>query len=169
MCEDSIRRLEGIGDAFGLAEGWVYLAGALELEGEVEQARNYYSQAKEVFQEKEIHGFAIDAQAGLARCLLKLNRAEQARMHAQEMQDYLSLHGAQSLEFPLAAYLVCAEVFNAAGDSEKAGVALQEGFQELTTRAERISELTWRQNYLENVPENRALRQLYQQRFDAPA
>ena len=167
--EEAIRELEVTGDVFGLTEGLVYLAGALELEDEVEQASQLFSQAKEVFQGKEMHGYAIDAQAGLARCLLKLSRTEQARLQAGEVLDYLSLHGTQSLEFPLAAYLACAEVLDAVGDQERSAIALRKGFQELTDRAGRISEPAWRQNFLENVPENHTLRQLYQQRFGTPA
>jgi len=167
--EEAIRELEVTGDVFGLTEGLVYLAGALELENEVEQASQLFSQAKEVFQGKEMHGYAIDAQAGLARCLLRLSRTEQARLQAGEVLDYLSLHGTQSLEFPLAAYLACAEVLDAVGDQERSAIALRKGFQELTDRAGRISEPAWRQNFLENVPENHTLRQLYQQRFGTPA
>jgi hypothetical protein len=55
------------------------------------------------------------------------------------------------------AYESCALVFESAGDSAAHQAIVEASYGELMKRAQRISDDTWRDSYLHNVPEHRAL------------
>ena len=65
--------------------------------------------------------------------------------------------GTHGMEFASRAYLTCADVFDAVGESELARAAVEEGYHELIQRADKISNADWRTSFLENVPEHRTL------------
>ncbi|MCI0521797.1 MAG: tetratricopeptide repeat protein, partial [Chloroflexi bacterium] len=155
--ELAITELRETDDAFGQAAGFLYLAQALEQCGEVKQAEHFFSQAFDLYQQIEMPGNAKDAQAGLARCLSQQGQLAQASALADAIWRRLDEYGGQSLEFPREAYLTCATIFLQTNRQELALTCLQKGVQDLQSRAEKISDPTWRQSFLENVPEHRAL------------
>lgn len=61
------------------------------------------------------------------------------------------------MEFPLMAYLACGKAFETCGKDGDAKTALKMGYDELMTRAEKISDESWRKSFLENIPEHRQL------------
>ena len=97
------------------------------------------------------------------RCALVLRDLDTARRYSAELWNYLRLHGTQGMEFPLRAYLTCAEAYTALGDSDIARKAIESGYNELIARAEKISKMEWGRSYLYNVPEHRAIIELWEQ------
>ena len=83
-----------------------------------------------------------------------LGNLEDARASTAELWQRLSEDGGEGMEFSILAYETCAHVFEASGDLERAGQAFEQGYEELRARAERIGDLTWREAFLENVPEH---------------
>ena len=62
------------------------------------------------------------------------------------------------MEFPSRVFLCVADVFKALevpGISE--GEVISAGYDDLMRRAEKISDATWRQSFLENAVENKAI------------
>jgi hypothetical protein len=57
--------------------------------------------------------------------------------------------------------LTCAQVFEAAGEADHPRMALQAGYQELLGQAEMISNLEWREAYLQNIPEHSQITELW--------
>jgi predicted ATPase/class 3 adenylate cyclase len=155
--EQALRELVEISDRFGEAAGRSYLGLVCELAGDANQAVHYFTAAATQFDDIGARGYAADARAGLARNELQRARRQDAHQAASEVWDYLNQHGPQGLEFPMRAYLTCAEVFAAVGLPVQAQAARAAGYQELHTRAARISNAAWRQSYLENIPEHHAL------------
>jgi tetratricopeptide (TPR) repeat protein len=156
--------LAAMGDAFAQAAGLSYLALALEQSGDAADAGQNFAQARELFSAIGVHSFAADARAGQARSALALGRADEAREHVEAVRDYLQGHGAQGMELPVRAYLTCAEVFEALGDSNQSRAAVEEGYHELMQRADKIGDLEWRSSFIENVPEHRAIRDKWKQK-----
>ncbi len=99
----------------------------------------------------------MDALAGVARCTLAQGDFEIARRSAAQVWTYLKEQGSQALEFPIWAYLTCAQVFEAIGQVEDCHAALEKGCQELQQRAAKISDAEWRGSFLENVAEHRTI------------
>jgi len=155
--EQAIRELATIGDRFGQAAGQSYLGLIAEQSGEAAHAAQHFAAACAQFDEIGARSFAADARAGLARSQLQLDRLPDAQQLASEVWNYLQQHGPQGLEFPMRAYSTCAEIFAAGGAATEAQAALAAGYQELQTRAAKISDAAWRQSFLENIPEHRAL------------
>ena len=106
--------------------------------------------------------FATQTDAGLARCACERGEMALANQHALAVWDYLQGHGGYGLEFPLLAYLACVEVFRATGEAVLARKALDAGYAELISQAERISDPAWRSSYLENVWEHHTLAAMYE-------
>jgi hypothetical protein len=65
------------------------------------------------------------------------------------------------MEFPVLAYLTCADVFKAAGGHKTANRAIEAGYSELMRRADRVGDTGWRRSFLEQVPEHRRLMELW--------
>jgi predicted ATPase len=148
---------EALKDAFAQASAHAYLALSLEAGGEPELASRRFNEALEILRFIEAPGYASDARAGLARCALALGRLEEAGQFAGQVWDTLLKQGPEGMEFPVWAYLTCAEVFEARGETGRSRAAVEAGYQELSTRAGKISDPEWRQSFLENIPEHREM------------
>jgi hypothetical protein len=113
--EQAARELAAIGDRFGQAVGQSYLGLVFELAGEVDIAAQYFAEACAQLDDVGARGFAADARTGLARNSLQSQQLKEAQQQVNEVWEYLQQHGPQGLEFPMRAYLTCAEVFTAGG------------------------------------------------------
>ncbi len=149
-------------DPFGAAVGYSYLGLAEEVAGEPAAASECFAEARQRLEAIGMYGNCQDSKAGLARCHLRLGETAQALEHALRVWEYMMQNGSQGLEFPILAYLTCAQVFNGASDLEKEEDAIRRGYQELQERARKISDPAWQKAFLENIPEHRALAQKFE-------
>jgi len=58
------------------------------------------------------------------------------------------------MEFPVWAYLTCAEVFKKTGDEERRRKSIEDGYILMMNRAQKFSDPNWKRNYIEEVPEH---------------
>ncbi len=65
---------------------------------------------------------------------------------------------------PPIVYLQCAETFDALGEAENAWVVIERAHQEMMEVIDKINVPAWRQSCLENVPENRALLEMWERK-----
>ncbi len=157
----ALGKFEAIADAFGRGSSLLYLALALEHLEDFQRARKKFAGAKEIFAEVGMFGLELDAIAGLARCSLAGGTHGEAQKYVTGLWDHLSHDGATGMEFPVLVYQTCATVFDSLGDEEKSKSALDAGYQTLMTQADKISNMELRQSYLDNVPENRTLFEMW--------
>jgi tetratricopeptide (TPR) repeat protein len=169
LLEPMQSELVSLGDAFARAAGLSYLALAQEQSGDVADAVECFAQAMELFGTVGVQSYATDARAGLARGALAQGNLDKARELVTAIWNYLRQQGAQGIEFPVRAYLTCADIFDALGDSEMSCAAVEEGYRELIQRADKISNSDWRASFLENVPEHRAILDRWKQLAGLPA
>jgi len=118
--------------------------------------------AKEHFKQLGAHGSEKDAQAGVARCCIAAGDYGQARQHLTELWEFCQQQGASGLEFPVLAYQTCENGFVFLGDHAAAATAVENGYQEVMARASRIDDPAWKESFLNNVPEHRAIIQMWQ-------
>jgi tetratricopeptide (TPR) repeat protein len=149
--------LEALQDIFGQAARQLYSGLAQELSGQPDGARECFVRARKAFAEIGVHGNAHDARAGTARSSLAQGQVEAAQRDATSVWSYLDKQGPAAMEFPVLAYLTCADVFEAAGRQRVARRAIEGGYEELMRRADRIGDASWRRSFLESVPEHRRL------------
>ena len=145
------------GDAFARAASLSYLALTLEQAGDTEGAIKCFREADQQFGTLGVRGYALDAEAGLARCLSVLGQTSETRAVIERLWDDLQQNGTQGAEFAVWAFLTCFEVFEEQQQFEPARAVLAAGYQELMNRANKISDAQWRTSFLQNVPEHRML------------
>jgi class 3 adenylate cyclase/predicted ATPase len=155
--------LAAVGDTFAEASRQFYQALVLEQLNEMHDARQQYEIARAIYAEAGTLGNAADALAGLVRCNLALHAHDTAQRNMAELWNFLRRRDTQGMEFPLRAYLTCAEASMILGDNDSAREAIEAGYQELIARAEKISRMEWGRSFLFNVPEHRALIDLREQ------
>ena len=158
---DVIEQAEGsladLGDAFGQAAGLSYRALVFEQVGDAASAQDSFQRARDAFAGIGVHAYAHDAAAGLARCALAQGDRDAARRHSDTVWAHLREHGSRGMEFPIRAYLTCADVFEWLGEADRSRAAVEEGYHDLIQRAQKISNIEWGRSFLENVPEHRAI------------
>jgi hypothetical protein len=101
----------------------------------------------------------MGAQALLAYSALHIGRLTEAQSNAADVWAYLQTHTPYGLLYIGVAtpYLACAEVFEAAGDTNSANAAINKGYREVMGIAEKLTNAQWRKVYLETLPDNTAL------------
>jgi class 3 adenylate cyclase/tetratricopeptide (TPR) repeat protein len=161
LLEQARPAFEAHGDLFGLGVMHSYKALAMEQVGDLKGASEAYKEAMDTLEGIGLHGFAQDALAGLARCAFAKGDMEAAKQYTTELCDYLDEHEAKNMEFPIQAYETCARIFGDLDDEIKSRAAIEGGYRELMSRADRIIDAEWRESFLENVPENRALMEMW--------
>jgi class 3 adenylate cyclase/predicted ATPase len=162
VLERSLTELTAVGDAVGHAFSLGYLGLVLEHSGDIQGAARRFEEARRVLTSSGIGPIAVDALSGLARCALAQGRLEEARQHVHELWTYLRERGPKGMERPVWAYQSCAEVFEALGEQAEARRAVEAGHWELQELAGKISDPEWRKSFLENVPEHRAIIEMWE-------
>jgi class 3 adenylate cyclase/tetratricopeptide (TPR) repeat protein len=127
------------------------------------EAIEHYEEAARLFKQIGSLGYEQDALAGLARAELSLQKVTAAERLAGKVWDYLSKNGPEGMEFPILAYLTCAQIFKAAQQSDRMLAAITAGYNELIKRAEKFSDEQWRTTYLQAVPEHAAMLEMWEQ------
>ena len=134
----------------------------LDSVGDAAGAARYFVQAREIGRSMNSSVIEYEACAGLARSALAQGNLDQARALAHEAWTYLETHGTVGMENPMRSYVICADVFDALGDANTARKIITAGYNELKTRADKLSDPKAQQALLENDPFNRALVELWE-------
>ena len=61
-------------------------------------------------------------------------------------------------------YHTCAETFDALGEDDNALAVIEFGYKALMDVAQKINVPAWRQSFLENVPDHRAIMEMWERR-----
>ncbi len=162
ILDRSLVDMVAVDDAYGRAATLNYMGYVLEQSGDIPGAVRRYEEARGIFIDLGVPGPGVDVWAGLARCALAQGRLDDARRHATEIWHHLAEHGTKGTENPVWIYQTCADIFDALNEPEQTRAAVEAGYGELTDRAEKISDPEWRKSFLENVPEHRAITELWE-------
>jgi class 3 adenylate cyclase/tetratricopeptide (TPR) repeat protein len=162
LIEESLRELTAVGDAHGQAGALLYLGRVAEQAGDAAGAARRFSEALAGLTRSGFLSVTPDCTAGLARCALAQGQLDEAREHAAALWQHLSEQGPTGIELPTLCYQTCADLFDALGDPETSRAAVEAGYRDLMARAEKISDRDWRQSFLDNIPEHRAIVDLWE-------
>jgi class 3 adenylate cyclase/tetratricopeptide (TPR) repeat protein len=162
LLEESLREMTAVGDTYGRAGALLYLGLAAEQAGDFTGAARRFDEALAGFSRGGARGAAADCTAGLARCALAQGQLEQARQHTAALWQHLSQQGPAGMELPGLGYQTCADLFDALGDAATSRAAVEAGYRDLMARADKISDPDWRQSFLDNIPEHRAMVDLWE-------
>ncbi|MGE5141468.1 MAG: tetratricopeptide repeat protein, partial [Rudaea sp.] len=160
--EDALREARAMNLEFEQAVALEELGVVLASLGDIPRAEQRYLEARAMAQAMNHLALAQEGTAGLGHCALEQGRLDQARQFALETWEYLEQHGAKNMEHPMRPFGICADIFDALGESELSRAVVEAGYRELMTRANKISNPEWRASYLENDPFNRELVALWE-------
>jgi class 3 adenylate cyclase/tetratricopeptide (TPR) repeat protein len=148
------------GKVFALGDlGYVLLA-----MGDAPGAARRINEAREIALSHGLPALACEATGGLAACAVLQGQLDEARKYVHESWDYLKEHGWLGISNPGTIYRLCAETFEALGEDENTQAVIESGFQALMEVADKINVPEWRQSFLENVPDHRALVEMWERR-----
>jgi tetratricopeptide (TPR) repeat protein len=140
-----------------------YLASVSLLAGRLEQAVERANTALAQRQERQPLLTTADL-ATLAAAHLARSNQDQALNCARQALTILDECGGQGPEFPQRDYFLCYQVFSATGQEGEARAALGAAYNLVTTRAEKITDPSLRQSFLEKVRFNREIVEEYEKK-----
>jgi hypothetical protein len=92
----------------------------------------------------------------LVRSCMAEDNLQDLQAHVEVLWSFLR-EGGGGTEFPLMAYEACARAFDRLQDGNLASAAAEAGYAMLMDLAGKISDPAWRESFLQNIEEHRAL------------
>jgi class 3 adenylate cyclase len=135
--------------------------------GRHEDASEHFRMALDLLRKLGLENRAIEALAGLARVNLARGEVSVALDLVEQVLQHLESHNLLGTEEPVSVYLTCYQVLTASGDPRATGI-LEAGYQFLQKRADLIGDEALRRSFLEKVPMNRELNQLWREASNRP-
>jgi class 3 adenylate cyclase/tetratricopeptide (TPR) repeat protein len=130
--------------------------------GDAPGAARHITEALQTARGKGWEQQTCEATIGLAACALALGQLDEARTYVHEAWDFLKEHGWFGLGNSGKAYRMCMDTFDALAETEKVTEVLEIAHQILVKYANKINEPEWRKSFLENMPDNRALMEMWE-------
>lgn len=122
--------------------------------GELAAAQASFTQARAIWETLEPSPYSLQTHAGLAEIALRQNDFARAQNECDAIFEFLQAHpNRRGDPSALSALLTCYRVLSEMNDTNARAV-LDDAYAQLQTRAEKISDASMRQSFLENVPAN---------------
>lgn len=137
--------------------GWVILA-----MDDAPGAWRRFAEACDLASRHEYPFLVCEVNTGLAACAVRQGQLDEARKYALEAFNHLKALGWTGISNPCRVYYACAESFDALGDLENYRAAVEIGYQAIMQVADKTDDPAWRQSFLENVPENRRIVEMWE-------
>jgi tetratricopeptide (TPR) repeat protein len=125
--------------------------------GRFEQALEQAGTALTLRQELDMRLNTTDDLTTLAATHLAAGDMVEALAYAEQALTILKECKGEGPEFPQRDYFICHQVLATAGQTERAQAALQSAYDLVITQAQKITDPTLRQSFLENVAINREI------------
>ncbi|HEX8993389.1 MAG TPA: adenylate/guanylate cyclase domain-containing protein [Anaerolineales bacterium] len=164
LFEQALQEFSLTRDARGKGFALTGLGQVLLAMGDAPGAARRFLEGHELASARALTAQASEALIGLAASAILQGQTEEARKYACESWEYLRDHGWTAMGDPGWAYHTCAETFDALADDDSMQAVLEAGHKAFLEVADRINVPSWRQSFLENVPEIRALMAMWERR-----
>ena len=132
--------------------------------GDAAGAARRFNESHELALSQGLVANACEVTTGLAACAVMQGQLDEAHKYVHAAWDYLKEHGRLGMDNIGMAYRTLAETFEALGEADNARAVLESAHQALMEIADKINVLEWRQSFLENVPEHRAIMEMWESR-----
>ncbi|MCB0195813.1 MAG: protein kinase [Anaerolineae bacterium] len=177
---DYVKARDYIGQALELAqysknkvlEVDIWLEFGLALEGlqDFEKARNAFEQMRATQKKTKYTYGSLDAEAGLARCLLHEGKLVEARQMIEPCLYALSsAPDAWPIKYPVRIFLTANDIFSQSGDIQKASHICDSGYTWLQNRVAKINNPEWRAAFLQDITDHKRLINLIENHTKATA
>ncbi len=143
--------------------GLYRLGQALLTEGRVAEAEANFTAALELQIQLGLENRAMETRSGLARSHLAGGNFASALSFINEILMYMESHTLSGTEEPFRIYLTCYQVL-AVNQDTRAPAVLETAYRFLIDRADLIKDGSLRRSFLENIPRNHKLTELWENR-----
>ena len=164
LFEQALQENSPTQDARGKAAILNDLGRALLAMGDAPGASKRFAEAHELAVSQGVVVQACETATFLAASAVMQGQLEEARKYVHEAWDQLKENAWLAMENRGMVYRHCAETFDALGEEEYARAVIESGHQTLMEVANTINVPAWRQSFLEDVPDNRALMEMWERR-----
>jgi len=130
--------------------------------GAPSDASRRFEEARQIAISHSAPALTCETTAGLAACAVMQGQLDEARQLVNEAWDYLKQYGWIGTSAPGKLYRYCAETYDALGEQESYRSVLEAGHQALLDVANQRGIPSWRQSFLENVPDHRWLMETWE-------
>jgi class 3 adenylate cyclase/tetratricopeptide (TPR) repeat protein len=166
--EQALQEISPTQDSWGKVTIFNGLGMVLLEMGDAPGASRRFAEGRELALSQGMVPPLCETSAGLAACALMSGQSDEGRQFIHEAWDHLKKHGWMGMDNPGMIYRSCAETFDILGEAENSQAAIESGHQVLMELADKINIPEWRQSFLENVPDNRAIMEMWERRTQAP-
>ena len=160
--EQSLQQLTTTQDANSQVFAFIVLGHVLLAMGDASGAARRFREGIQLAVNHEFSHLVCEATAGLAASAVMQGQLEEATQYVHHAWAYLREYGDVGMCIPKKIYRNCADVFDALGDSENFRLVLEKGYQALMEMAETITIPEWRKSFFENVPDHRAIIEMWE-------
>jgi len=160
--EQALHEISPSQDARGKIFALGNLGRVLLAMGDAPGAARRFTEARELALNQGLTALVCESVTGLAGCAIIQGQLDEAQKYIHEAWDYLKEHGWIGMSNPGMVYRTCCEVFDALGEVENAQAVIENCHQSLMEFANTINVPEWRQSFLENVPDHRALIEMWE-------
>ena len=130
--------------------------------GDFPGAARSFSEGRELALSLSMAPLAFESTGGMAASALMQGQLDEAHKYVHEAWDYLKEHSGVGFDNSFWFYRSLAETFAALGEIENAWSVVEKGYQALLEIADKINIPDWRKSFLENVPDNRAIIEMWE-------
>ncbi len=124
--------------------------------GEFDSAAAAFGNAQRIRSKLGQQSLLMETVAGRAQLNYKQGRSQEALEKVHEILEYFGKDEIGGVSQPFRIYQICFEILEAENDPA-AGPLIEKAFAQLERSAQAISDETARENFQQNVPENRAI------------
>jgi tetratricopeptide (TPR) repeat protein len=164
LMEQALQEISPSRDDRGKVYSLLSLGSILLTMGDAPSATRRFIDARELALKHGMIALACEATTGLAASAIMQGQLEAARNYACEAWNYLKEHGWLGMDNPIRAYRGLTETFDSLGEAGITQAVLESGHQALVEVAATINVPEWRQSFLENVPDHRAIMEMWERR-----
>ena len=165
MAEQALQEISPSKDARGKSFTLILLGCILLAMGDAPGAFRRLKDAHDLALSHQLAATVSESNAGLAACAVMQGQLDEAWKYVHAAWDYLKEHGWIGMGSPGKVYRTCAEVFDALGDVENLQQTIEIGYLEVMKVADLRNNMPdWRRSFLENVPDHRAIVEMWERR-----
>ncbi len=160
LLDEALTLLREINDLWALGTALTYYGWTLHEQGEPRQAKKYFEEVLRIQRELQQEAKMTEDIAHLGRAALAANDLTLAETCARHAWSSITNQGIQGIEHPAVVYLTCFQIEQAHQRFEQAHEILRQGYAYIMAQAAQINDPALEQAYLNNIPENRTIREL---------
>jgi predicted ATPase/class 3 adenylate cyclase len=160
LLEEALLILRELNDPWALSNALTYYGWILTDQNKIEEAEQAFEEALKIKGEAQQDRATAEDLAHLGYLALARHELKRADGYIRRSLNLIESEGVMGIEHPGKVYLIAYHVLQANQNFEQAQAVLNQGYHYLMEQLEQIDDPVLAHNYLQNIPEHKALQRL---------